>query len=64
MNVPMKMSKAEFTRVLERVGLPPALIEELLKELPDPVDLDRDTAVLDRHGLNRGHLTNMMGGNP
>ena len=58
------MQKAEVTRVLQRAGLPQGLIDELLKELPDPVDLDRDAAVFDSHGLTHARLTDMMGGSP
>ena len=58
------MPKDEVKRVLERAGLHHDLISEVLAELPDPVDVDRDAAVLDRHGITRSHLTNMMGGSP
>ncbi|HEY3878462.1 MAG TPA: hypothetical protein VGM12_07660 [Trebonia sp.] len=65
MTDPIKMSKAEVARVLERVGLKHGQVEEILKELPhDPVDFDRDSAILDRHGLTRTHVTEMMGGSP
>jgi hypothetical protein len=33
-------------------------------QLPDPVDFDRDAAVLDEHGFNRTRLTDMLGGSP
>lgn len=59
-----KMPKAEVTRVLERAGLPDDTIREILKELPDPVDLDRDTAVFDRHGLTPSRIADMLGGSP
>jgi hypothetical protein len=58
------MSKAEVTRVLERADLPHDVIREILEELPDPVDLDRDTAVFDRHGLTPSRITDMLGGSP
>jgi hypothetical protein len=58
------MQKAEVTRVLQRAGLSRELIDELVRELPDPVDLDRDAAVFDRHGLTYARLTDMMGGSP
>jgi hypothetical protein len=57
-----KMPKAEVTRVLERVGLPHDTIREILEELPDPVDLDRDAAVFDR--LTPSRVTDMLGGSP
>jgi len=58
------MQKAEVTRVLQRAGLSQGLIDELVRELPDEVDLDRDAAVFDRHGLTHARLTDMMGGSP
>jgi hypothetical protein len=58
------MQKAELTRVLKRAGLSHDFIDELVGELPDPVDLDRDAAVFDRHGLTRARITDMMGGSP
>jgi hypothetical protein len=59
-----QMPKAELTRVLERADLPDDLIEEVTGELPDLVDFDRDAAVLDRYGLTRDRLVDMMGGSP
>ena len=60
----MKLPKNEVKRVLQRAGLPRDLIRDVLAELPDPVDYDRDGAVFDRYGITRSHLTNMMGGSP
>jgi antitoxin component of RelBE/YafQ-DinJ toxin-antitoxin module len=59
-----KTPKAEVTRVLERVGLPHDTIREILEELPDPVDLDRDAAVFDRYGLTHSRVMDMLGGSP
>jgi hypothetical protein len=64
MNGRIKMPKAELTRVLERADLPDDLIAEVTGELPDLVDFDRDAAVLDRYGLTRDRLVDMMGGSP
>jgi hypothetical protein len=58
------MPKDELTRVLERAGVPHAVLKEALDQLPDPVDFDRDAAVLDRYGLTRTRVTDMMGGSP
>lgn len=60
----IKMPKAELTQVLERADLPSDVIEEVLGQLPDPVDFDRDAAVLDRYGLSRTRITDMLGGSP
>jgi hypothetical protein len=64
MNGRIQMPKAELTRVLERADLPHDLIEEVTGELPDLVDFDRDAAVLDRHGLTRDRLVDLLGGSP
>ena len=58
------MPKAELARVLGRADLPHDLIQEVTEELPDPVDLDRDSPVLDRYGLTRARLVDIMGGSP
>jgi hypothetical protein len=58
------MPKDELTRVLKRAGVPHALLKEALDQLPDPVDFDRDAAVLDRYGFTRTRVTDMMGGSP
>lgn len=58
------MPKDELTRVLERAGVPHDLLKEALDQLPDPVDFDRDAAVLDRYGFTRTRVTDMMGGSP
>jgi hypothetical protein len=64
MNGRIQMPKAELARVLERADLPHDLIQEVTGELPDPVDLDRDSSVLDRYGLTRARLVDIMGGSP
>jgi hypothetical protein len=58
------MPKDELTRVLERADVPHDRIKEVLDQLPDPVDFDRDAAVLDRYGFTRTRLTDMIGGSP
>ena len=58
------MPKDELRRVLERADVPHDLINKTLNQLADPVDFDRDAAVLDEHGFNRTRLTDMLGGSP
>ncbi len=58
------MPKAEVEKVLHRVGIPATRVAEVLAELDDPIDFVRDRALLDRIGLNRDNLTDMMGGSP
>jgi hypothetical protein len=58
------VSKAEGARVLRRLGFTTGQIDELFSELDDPIDVDRDGEVLQRHGITRGHLIDDMGGSP
>jgi hypothetical protein len=58
------MSKAETARILHRAGYPAEVVRELLDQLEDPVDFDRDDAVLARYQVDREHLTDLMGGSP
>lgn len=58
------MSKAEVTKVLRRVGVSDDRIKTLLDELPDPVDLDREAPLLERHGIDGSRLNDRMGGSP
>jgi CBS-domain-containing membrane protein len=61
---PTTLSKAEATKVLRRVGLSDEKIAEVLGELQDPIDIDRDVAVLERYGITRDALVDLMGGSP
>jgi len=58
------ISKAEATSVLRRVGFSQEKIAEFLSELGDPIDIDRDAAVLEKHGISRDMLVDLMGGSP
>ena len=58
------MSKVEATKVLRGVGFSWAQIGEILGPLGDPIDLDRDGAVLAEHGVTRQILIDRMGGSP
>lgn len=58
------MSKAEAARVLRRVGIPEERVDQLLGELPDPIDFDRDSPILVQHGITRDRLNDLMGGSP
>jgi CBS-domain-containing membrane protein len=58
------ISKAEATSVLRRVGFSQEKIAEFLSELEDPIDIDRDATVLEKHGISRDMLVDLMGGSP
>ena len=64
MEKPRFISHAELTRVLRRAGYSQQQIEDLLRELPDPVDTERDRGELFKHGITVGSLMNRMSGSP
>jgi hypothetical protein len=55
---------AEVRRVLRRAGYPDRQIDDVLRDLPDPVDTDRDRDALFRKGISMGSLVNRMSGSP
>lgn len=57
-------SHEELVRVLRRAGYTDEFISEVLSELPDPFDLQRDQQILARYGLSPDGLTDRMGGSP
>jgi hypothetical protein len=61
----MKVPKQDVLAVLARVGRAD-LIEEAKRNLPDPIDTDRDIDQqrLLQYGLTRGQLIDRMGGSP
>ena len=58
-----ELPRAEVLRILRRAGRPDTA-DELASLLPDPVDLDREAGLLERHGLSRDVLIDRMGGSP
>jgi hypothetical protein len=58
------ISKAEATKVLRRVGVSKEKIADIMSELGDPIDIDRDTAILEKYGISREVLVDRMGGSP
>jgi len=57
-------SHDQVTRVLRRAGYPDEFIREVLGELPDPIDLERDEQILGRYGLSSERLMDRLGGSP
>jgi hypothetical protein len=57
-------SHAEATRVLRRAGYSDEFISEVLGQLPDPFDPERDHQVLARYGLSAERLMDLLGGSP
>ena len=60
----VRISHAEFIRILRRAGYPRETIEKIAAQLPDPIDADRDAAILERYGLTRERLMDRMGASP
>jgi hypothetical protein len=61
---PAGPSHAEAARVLRRAGYSDEFIKELLSQLPDPIDLQRDQQILARYGVTRERLMDRMGSGP
>jgi hypothetical protein len=59
-----RISHVEFARRLRRFGYPPEVIEEIAAQLEDPIDVDRDSQILERYNLTRGRLMEVMGASP
>jgi hypothetical protein len=57
-------SHEAVSQVLRRAGYAGEFIGEVLDQLPDPVDLQRDQQILARYGLSTEQLTDRMGGSP
>jgi len=61
---PAPRSHAEAARILRHAGYSDEFISEVLSQLPDPIDLQRDQQILARYGLSAERLMNRMGGSP
>jgi hypothetical protein len=57
-------SHTEVTRVLRRVGYEEEFISDVLSQLPNPIDLQRDQQILASYGLSRERLMDRMGSSP
>ena len=61
---PAHRSHEEAARLFRRVGYSDELISEVLSQLPDPIDLQRDQQILARYGISSERLMDRMGGSP
>jgi hypothetical protein len=61
---PAPRSHEEAARLFRRAGYSDEVISEVLSQLPDPIDLQRDQQILARYGLNPERLMDRMGGSP
>ena len=58
------LSHAEAAQILRRAGYSQEWIENALRQLPDPIDTERDGEALFRLGVSPGTLMDRMGGSP
>ena len=58
------ISHAEAAQVLRHAGYSHDQIRELLRDLPDPIDPERDGSALFELGLTAEKLMDRMGGSP
>ena len=59
-----RRSHKEFAQVLRRAGYVHEFISDVLSQLPDPIDLQRDQQILARYSLSSERLMDRMGGSP
>lgn len=57
-------TKAEIIAMVKRAGFDQDTISSLETELNDEVDVRRNEALLDRHGVSRSKLIDRLGGSP
>jgi hypothetical protein len=57
-------SHAEFHKVLRRAGYPATQLQSVFRDLPDPIDFDRDGEALLHRGISLDQLIDAMGGSP
>jgi hypothetical protein len=58
------VSHAEVERMLRRAGYAQQQIEGVLRDLPDPIDIEREREGFFKHGISLGSLMDRMGGSP
>jgi hypothetical protein len=58
------ISHAQASQILRRAGISEQQIEEVLRDLPDPIDVGRYREALLERGITLDQLTDRMGGSP
>ena len=51
-------------KLAQRLRYSEDAIQELQRDLPDEIDLERESKLLTKHNLTRDSMTSMMGGSP
>ena len=64
MHTPRSFSKAYAKEVLRRAHYDQGLIDEVMSQLPDPIDVDRDSSILLHSGRTPDALISRAGGSP
>ena len=59
----MQLSRTELLRILRQAGLHDRVVGHE-DEIPDVIDTDRDRALFERFGLDRGFVMERMGSSP
>jgi CBS-domain-containing membrane protein len=57
-------SHAEAEAILRKAGYSQEQIDSVLRDIPDPIDVDRDADAFMRHGITRDSLISRAGGSP
>jgi hypothetical protein len=58
------ISHAEAEQILRRAGYSREGIDDVLRHVPDPIDVGRDAEALFKLGVSVGSLMDRMGGSP
>jgi hypothetical protein len=58
------ISHTEAEQILRRAGYSQERIEDVLRDLPDPIDTEREATALAKLGLSPNQLMDRMGGSP
>jgi hypothetical protein len=61
---PSTRSHEDAAKVMHRAGYSDDFIHEVLSQLPDPIDVQRDQEILGRYGLTAERLMDRLGGGP
>lgn len=60
----LSMSHTEFRKVLHRAGYTTTQAQSVLRDLPDPIDFDRNGDALLKRGISLDRLVDAIGGSP
>jgi hypothetical protein len=63
-NLPRSVSHEDARRILKRAGYADEFISDVLSQLPDPIDPERDKQILASYAVNQERLMDRMGASP